>query len=98
MQALHAQITVNDRGVQVSGIISDETGRSVSGVAVISYKLNEGVFSGASGAYSVTSLPGDTTSFRLLGYKRYHTIILSDYTSRVASVNYFTVERYYVRK
>ena len=84
---LQAQTTANDRHVQVSGIISDETGRFVPGVAVVSHKLSGGVFSEQTGTYSITSLPGDTIFFRLLGYKRYHTIIPLDYTSRVASVN-----------
>ena len=87
LPALHAQTTANNSHVQVSGTISDETGRFVPGVAVISHKLKQGVFSEPTGVFSITSLPGDTISFRLLGYKKYHTIIPFDYTSRVASVN-----------
>ena len=87
MTALQAQTTANDRHVQVSGTISDETGRFVPGVAVISHKLSGGIFSESTGTYSITSLPGDTISFRLLGYKTYHTTIPSDYTSRVANIN-----------
>jgi len=73
--------------VQVSGIISDETGRLVPGVAVVSQKLRRGVLSEPSGIYSITSAPGDTIFFRGLGYKRYHTIIPYSYTGRFASVD-----------
>ena len=86
LPALQAQ-TGNDRYVQVSGIISDETGRIVQGAAVISHILRRGVLSEPSGIYSIISLPGDTISFRALGYKRYHTIIPSDYAGRFASVD-----------
>jgi len=73
--------------VQVSGIISDETGKIMSGVAVISHKLRRGVLSESTGIYSIISLPGDTISFRALGYKRYHTIIPYDYVDIFAIVD-----------
>ena len=73
--------------MQVSGIIFDETGVVVPGVAVVSKNLRRGVLSESSGIYSVISTPGDTIFFRALGYKRYHTVIPTDYTSRFASVD-----------
>ena len=87
LPALHAQTTGSNRYVQVSGIISDETGRIVQGVAVISQKLRRGVLSEPSGIYSIISIPGDTISFRALGYKRYHTVIPYDYAGKFASVD-----------
>jgi len=87
LPALQAQTTEDDRYVQVSGIISDETGKIMPGVAVISHKLRRGVLSEPTGIYSIISLPGDTISFRALGYKRYHTIIPYDYTDIFASVD-----------
>jgi hypothetical protein len=76
-----------ERYVQVSGIISDEANRLVSGAAIISKKLRKGTVSEWSGIYSITSTPGDTIFFRALGYKRYHTIIPTDYSDRYASVD-----------
>jgi hypothetical protein len=76
-----------DRYVQVSGIITDETNRVVPGVVVLSKNLRRGVLSEHSGIYSVISTPGDTIFFRALGYKRYHTVIPLNYTSRFASVD-----------
>lgn len=87
IEVLNGQINNNDRYVQVSGIISDEGNRLVSGVAIISKKLRRGTVSEASGIYSITSAPGDTVFFRALGYKRYHTVIPSDYGSRYANVD-----------
>ena len=85
--ALQAQTTVSDRYVQVSGIISDETGRLVQGAAVISQRLRRGALSEHTGIYSIVSVPGDTIFFRALGYKRYHTVIPRDYAGRFASVD-----------
>jgi len=73
--------------IQVSGIISDETGKMVSGAAIISKKLKRGAVSEYSGIYSITSMPGDTVFFRALGYKRYHTIIPEDYAGQYANVD-----------
>jgi len=73
--------------VQVSGIISDETGRLVQGAAVVSQRLRRGALSEHTGIYSIISVPGDTIFFRALGYKRYHTVIPSDYAGRFASVD-----------
>jgi len=73
--------------IQVSGIISDEANRLVSGAAIISKKLKKGTVSEGYGIYSITSTPGDTIFFRALGYKRYHTIIPSDYSGRYANVD-----------
>ena len=84
---LQSQTTGSDRYVQVSGIISDETGRLVMGAAVISQKLRRGALSEPTGIYSIVSIPGDTIFFRALGYKRYHTVIPYDYVSRFASVD-----------
>lgn len=61
--------------IQVSGIILDESDNPVSGVMIVSRKLRKGTLSEVSGIYSITSIPGDTIYFRALGYKRYHTII-----------------------
>ena len=84
---LKGQETVPDRYLQVSGIISDEANRLVSGVAIISKKLRKATVSERSGIYSITSVPGDTIFFRGLGYKRYHTVIPMEYTSNYASVD-----------
>jgi len=73
--------------VQVSGIISDETGRFMPGVAVISQNLRRGTLSELSGIYSIISMPGDTIFFRALGYKRYHTVIPYNYIGRFANVD-----------
>lgn len=73
--------------IQVSGIISDEANRLVSGAAIISKKLKKGTVSEGYGIYSITSTPGDTIFFRALGYKRYHTIIPLDYGGSYANVD-----------
>lgn len=84
---VNGQVTEPERYIQVSGIISDENNRLVSGVAIISKKLRHGTISEWSGIYSITSTPGDTVFFRALGYKRYHTIIPKDYSESFASVD-----------
>ena len=76
-----------DRYVQVSGIITDIYYRPVAGVAVVSKKLKKGTVSEKSGIYSITSTPGDTIFFRALGFKRYHTIVPSDFTERHCEVD-----------
>jgi len=68
--------------LQLSGIITDESGNPVAGVGVISKKLRRGTVSEWSGIYSITSTPGDTVFFRALGFKRYHTIIPESYEDR----------------
>jgi hypothetical protein len=87
INALNGQVTYSDRYIQVSGIISDEANRLVSGAAIISKKLKKGTVSEGSGIYSITSTPGDTVFFRALGYKRYHTIIPADYGGQYANVD-----------
>ena len=87
IEVLNAQVDTGERYIQVSGIISDEAGRLVSGVAIISKKLRRGTVSEVSGIYSITSTPGDTVFFRALGYKRYHTVIPYDYGARYANVD-----------
>ena len=87
LSALQAQTAESGRYVQVSGIISDETGRFVPGVAIISRNLRRATLSEPSGIYSIISMPGDTVFFRALGYKRYHTVIPDDYTGRFATVD-----------
>lgn len=84
---LKGQVTEPERYLQVSGIISDETYRLVSGVTIISKKLKKGTVSERSGIYSITSTPGDTIFFRALGYKRYHTVIPLTYGERHAKVD-----------
>jgi hypothetical protein len=84
---LNGQTTEQERYVQVSGIISDEANRLVSGVAIISRKLRKATLSERSGIYSITSTPGDTVFFRALGYKRYHTVIPMNYSEGYASVD-----------
>ena len=76
-----------ERFVQVSGIITDASDNPVPGVAVISRKLRRGTISEMSGIYSITSTPGDTIFFRALGFKRYHTVIPSDYEKRLCMVD-----------
>ena len=85
--ALKGQTIDNDRFVQVSGIITDESYRAVPGVAVISKKLRKGTVSEWSGIYSITSVPGDTIYFRTLGFKRYHTVIPLTYSERHCKVD-----------
>ena len=71
-----------ERYIQLSGIITDIYSVPVPGVAVISKKLRRGNLSERTGIYSITTTPGDTVFFRALGYKRYHTIIPSDYSDK----------------
>jgi hypothetical protein len=87
INVLKGQVTYSDRYIQVSGIISDEANRLVSGAAIISKKLKKGTVSEGYGIYSITSTPGDTIFFRALGYKRYHTIIPTDYGGQFANVD-----------
>lgn len=68
-------------------MIVDESMSPVPGVAVISHKLRRGTASEWSGIYSITSTPGDTISFRALGFKRYHTIIPLSYDNRQCLVD-----------
>lgn len=95
---LYGQTNEREKFVQVSGIITDILYRPVPGVAVISKKLQRGSISENSGIYSITSIPGDTIFFRALGFKRYHTIIPSDYEGRhskadiVLEVDTITIE------
>jgi len=76
------QVSETERYVQLSGIVTDIYSRPVPGVAVISKKLRRGNISEKTGIFSITSTPGDTVFFRALGYKRYHTIIPTDYPDR----------------
>jgi len=76
-----------EKYVQVSGIITDESYRPVSGVAVVSKKLKRGTISERTGIYSITSTPGDTIFFRALGFKRYHTIIPETFEARHCEVD-----------
>jgi hypothetical protein len=76
-----------ERFVQLSGIITDEAQNPVQGVAVISKKMQRGSVSERSGIYSITSTPGDTVFFRILGFKRYHTVIPETYTDRRCMVD-----------
>jgi hypothetical protein len=85
--ALSGQEDRRERFVQVSGIITDENYRPVSGVSIISRKLKRATISEPTGIYSITSTPGDTIFFRALGFKRYHTIIPPDYTEKSANVD-----------
>lgn len=84
---LKSQNNGQDRFIQVSGIITDEFNKPVQGVGVISRKLRRGTISERTGIYSITSMPGDTIFYRSLGYKRYHTIIPSDFEGRLCMVD-----------
>jgi hypothetical protein len=79
---LTGQVREQERYIQMSGIVTDVYSRPVPGVAVISKKLRRGNISEKTGIYSITTTPGDTVFFRALGFKRYHTIIPSDYPDR----------------
>jgi hypothetical protein len=81
------QTIENEKYVQVSGIITDESYRPVPGVAVVSTRLKKGVLSERTGIYSITSTPGDTIFFRALGFKRYHTIIPENFQGRHCEVD-----------
>jgi hypothetical protein len=85
--ACFSQTVENEKFVQVSGIITDESYRPVQGVAVVSKKLKKGTLSEQSGIYSITSTPGDTVFFRALGFKRYHTIIPESFNERHCEVD-----------
>ena len=77
-----------DKYVQVTGIILDEDYTPIGGVAVISQKLRRLVLSDpSSGIYSLTSIQGDTIMFRAVGYKRYHSVIPSDYEEKTCSID-----------
>ncbi len=73
--------------MQVSGFITDKANNPVSGVGIISRKLQRATVSEWSGIYSITSIPGDTILFRALGYKKYHTIIPSGYNEKQCNVD-----------
>jgi hypothetical protein len=81
------QTTENQRYVQVSGLVVDESYRPIYGVAVISKKLKRGTVSERSGIYSIPSTPGDTIYYRALGYKRYHTIIPENFQGKQCNVD-----------
>ena len=83
----YGQTVENEKYVQVSGIITDQSFRPVPGVAVVSRKFKKGSLSERSGIYSITSTPGDTIFFRALGFKRYHTIIPETFTERHCEVD-----------
>src|ERR1035437_4502057 len=85
--ASYGQEIVNEKYVQVSGIITDDSYKPVAGVAVVSKKLKKGTLSERSGMYSITSTPGDTIFFRALGFKRYHTIIPETFEGRHCEVD-----------
>jgi hypothetical protein len=87
LTAAFGQTVENERYVQVNGIITDALFRPVAGVAVVSKRLKRGTLSEPSGIYSITSTPGDTVFFRALGFKRYHTIIPSNFTERHCEVD-----------
>jgi hypothetical protein len=84
---VNSQIPEKQRYVQVSGIIIDESFNPVPGVAVISRKLHKATVSEKTGIYSITSIPGDTISYRALGYKRYHTTIPESYEEKHCKVD-----------
>lgn len=85
--SVKGQITIHEKFIQLSGIITDESKRPVQGVAVISKKLQRGAVSERSGIYSITTTPGDTVFYRALGFKRYHTVIPESYTDRRCMVD-----------
>ena len=77
-----------EKYVQVTGIIVDEEYNPIGGVSVISQKLRRLVLSDATtGIYSLTSTQSDTIMFRAVGYKRYHTIIPSDYEEKTCAID-----------
>ncbi len=79
--------TIQERFIQLSGIITDESQNPVRGVAIISKKLRRATVSERSGIYSITTAPGDTVFYRALGYKRYHTVIPESYSDRRCMVD-----------
>jgi signal peptidase I len=79
---IKSQVNGFERFVQLSGIITDKSQSPVQGVAVISRKLHRAAISESTGIYSITTTPGDTVVFRAVGFKRYHTIIPSDYDDK----------------
>jgi len=87
ISAINGQTNEKERYIQVSGIITDESFKAVSGVAVVSKKLKRGTVSERSGIYSITSTPGDTIFFRAVGFKRYHTIIPETFEERHCEVD-----------
>ena len=87
LSVIHGQTAEREKFVQVSGFVTDDSNRPVSGVGIISIKLHRGTISEMSGIYSITSVPGDTILFRALGYKKYHTIIPPTFEDRHCSVD-----------
>lgn len=87
LSVINSQTVEDERFIQVSGFITDETNYPVPGVGIISVKLHRGTVSERSGIYSITSMPGDTILFRALGYKKYHTIVPSEYDKKNCSVD-----------
>lgn len=84
---IYGQTAEREKLVQVSGFVTDESNRPVSGVSIISLKLRRATISEMSGIYSIPSIPGDTILFRALGYKRYHTIIPPTFEEKHCSVD-----------
>jgi hypothetical protein len=84
---INGQVAEQERFVQVSGFITDKENTPVSGVGIISRKLQRATLSELSGIYSITSIPGDTIFFRALGYKKYQTIIPSTYSDKNCTVD-----------
>lgn len=76
-----------DNFVQVSGIIMDENYNPLGGITIISQKLRRVAISETTGIYSLTSVPGDTIMFRSVGYKRYHSVIPTDYHDRNCTID-----------
>ena len=87
VSACWGQTIENEKYIQVSGIITDESYRPVQGVAVVSKRLKKGTLSERTGIYSITSTPGDTIFFKALGFKRYHTIIPENFEGRHCEVD-----------
>lgn len=67
---INGQVKENERLVQVSGIIIDDSKNPVPHVNIFSQKLKRGTMSELSGIYSLISLPEDTIFLSALGYKR----------------------------
>jgi hypothetical protein len=79
----NGQIAVEERLIQVTGIISDKENNPVPGVTIISKKLRRGTISELSGIYNLISVPGDTIWLSALGYKNTSFILPKEITNRL---------------
>ena len=84
---IQGQTQERERFVQVTGIIIDESGKTVSNAGVISARLRRGTLSDRSGIYSIISTPGDTLFYRALGFKITEAIVPGSFEGRHLNID-----------